>query len=161
MKLIRLFIYFITIYLILIYSFFNYYEKGYSFIISNENDILDRNEDYEFAFVNYNLCNISAYTPYCDGCSGITAFGYNVLDTIYYDDIDYGLINVVAGDESIPFGSVVYFLDLDMYGIVLDRGGVIGYDKNIQFDLLVNDYNNAIDFGIKDDIRYMIVRYGF
>lgn len=159
MKLIKFIIYLITIYFVLIYSFFNYYEKYYDYVVGN--DIVFGKLEVLEKFDNYDLINVSAYTPFCEGCTGVTASGYDVLDNVYYNDKEYGYINVLAGDNSISFGSVIYFFDLNLYGVVLDRGSMIGFDKDIGFDLLMNDYNAAINFGIKYNMKYKIIRYGF
>ncbi|WP_299831700.1 3D domain-containing protein [uncultured Metabacillus sp.] len=86
--------------------------------------------------------NISAYTSSCKGCSGQTASGKWVTDTIYHNGY-----RIVAADTSIlPMYSL---LEIEVNGqsfkaIVLDRGGAI---KGYKLDLLVDTYNNAIQFG--------------
>ena len=86
---------------------------------------------------------ITAYGPDCYGCvSGETASGYNVSNgNIYYHDATYGTIRIVAGDKSLPFGTIVKITGLNIssepiLAIVLDRGGAIGFNKSIYFDLL-------------------------
>ena len=86
---------------------------------------------------------VTAYGPDCYGCvSGATASGYNVSNgNIYYNDSTYGRIRIVAGDRSLPFGTIVKITGLNIssepvIAIVLDRGGAIGFNKSIYFDLL-------------------------
>ena len=107
---------------------------------------------------------VSAYTPYCDGCIGITASSYNVLNTMYYDDQTYGTLRIIAADQSIPFGTIIKMSGdgFDpIISIVLDRGSAIGNDKRVQADLLFSDYSDAINFGIKNNVLFEILRYGY
>lgn len=108
--------------------------------------------------------NISAYTPYCEGCSGITASSYNVLNTMYYNDSVYGNLRIIAADSSIPFGTIIKISGdgFDpIISIVLDRGGAIGNNKRVQADLLFSEYNDAINFGIKSNVLFEVLRYGY
>lgn len=109
---------------------------------------------------------ITGYGPDCIGCSGITASGYDVRDTIYYEDDLYGQINIIAADRSLPFGTIVRFknlpyFDADLIAIVLDRGGAIGFNKARQFDLLFASEALSYDFGIYYNVQFEILRYGF
>ena len=109
--------------------------------------------------------NITAYTPYCDGCIGITAYGYDVRNNIYYNDNQYGNIRISAADKAIPFGTIIKISNIDEYddiiSIVLDRGSAIGYDTNAQLDLLFDNENMAINFGRKYNVKFEILREGF
>ena len=109
---------------------------------------------------------ITGYGPDCIGCSGITASGYDVRDTIYYEDYLYGQINIIAADRSLPFGTIVRFKNLatksnDLIAIVLDRGGAIGFNKARQFDLLFASEALSYEFGIYYNVQFEILRYGF
>lgn len=177
MKKIRLIIYIICLIIILLFGYFNTFTIKYKYVLNdissfyyydnNEEDYININYDYDYNYDNSNNYDnydnyaiITAYTPYCDGCIGITSYGYNVLNTIYYDDEDYGMVRILAADDSVPFGSIVYFYDFDSYAIVLDRGGVIGSFGNAFFDLLFDSYDEAMDFG-KKEVKYKLLRRGF
>lgn len=113
------------------------------------------------------VANISGYGHDCYGCtSGYTASGYYIGDgTMYYEDSTYGKIRVVAADKKYQFGTIVRisnFINEDtFYAIVLDRGGAIGLDKRIQFDLLYPKNNDAIPVGIQTNVIFEILRLGF
>ena len=110
---------------------------------------------------------VSAYTAYCsDGCNGYTANGRYIGNNIYYNDKDYGKVRIVAGDRSLPFGTIVRFNNLKYYGkevyaIVLDRGGAIGNGRRVLFDLLFSSEREANDFGIEKNIECDILRKGY
>lgn len=75
----------------------------------------------------------------CKCCSGNTASGYNVRNTIYYNDPTYGKLRIVAMKD-LKLYSVIRIkkYDTEIYAIVLDRGvgsGVI--------DLLVENEKKA------------------
>lgn len=77
----------------------------------------------------------TAYTADCTGCSGITATGIDVRNSTP---------NIIAVDPSvIPLGSKVW---VEGYGTAIagDTGGAI---KGNKIDLLVADYNTAINYG--------------
>ena len=94
---------------------------------------------------------ITAYGPDCKGCSGITASGVNVRNTIYYHDKEYGKIRIVAADKTIPFGTIVRlnYANKSLIAIVLDRGSAIGFKKNALFDLLYKNEKESNKFGKK------------
>ena len=109
------------------------------------------------------------YGPDCVGCtSNRTASGYYIGEgNIYYDDVSYGKVRIVAGDYSYPFGTIVkisnvdYFNDVPFYAIVLDRGGDIGKNKKHLFDLLFAKEIDAYPMGKEINIKYEIVRLGY
>lgn len=109
---------------------------------------------------------ITGYGPDCYGCtSNKTASGYYVGEgNIYYQDTKYGSIRIVAGDKKYPFGTIVKLSNLSfsepIIAIVLDRGGGIGLDKKIQFDLLFDSEKNG-DIGILSNVRFDILRLGY
>ena len=109
--------------------------------------------------------NITAYGPDCTGCIGITASGYKVTKTIYYNDIEYGNIRILAADKSLPFGTIVRISNLNIsdepiIGIVLDRGSAIGFNKNVYFDLLYKSEKETNSFG-KQKATFEILRRGY
>ena len=80
----------------------------------------------------------TAYTPYCAGCSGITATGINIR-------ANKG-IKVVAVDPSvIPLGSKVWVEGYG-YAIAGDTGGAI---KGNKIDILVHSKSEAYKWGRK------------
>lgn len=111
---------------------------------------------------------ITGYGPDCYGCSGITASGMNVLNgNIYYNDKTFGNIRIVAGDKSIPFGSIIKITGISIsndpiLAIVLDRGGMIGFQegKHSYFDLLYETEKAASSFG-RQDATFELLRSGY
>lgn len=81
----------------------------------------------------------SAYTPYCRGCSGMTALGWNVRTHKR---------NVIAVDPRvIPLGSKVQvYVGGKLLGTytAADTGGAI---KGNKIDILMYSYKDAIRFG--------------
>ena len=111
---------------------------------------------------------ITAFTPFCsDGCQGYTASGKYVGNgDIYQYDSEYGMVRIVAGDSSYPFGTIVRIKNLnyfgeDIYAIVLDRGGAIGKNKRAIFDLLFASDENANKFGVAYNVECEILRLGY
>lgn len=82
------------------------------------------------------------YTASCRGCSGITATGYDVRQTEYYEGY-----RVIAADKSVPFGTIMRITLEDgtqFDGVVLDRGGAI---KGARLDILVASKSEAYRLG--------------
>lgn len=82
------------------------------------------------------------YTASCRGCSGITATGYDVRQTQYYEGY-----RVIAADKSVPFGTIMRITLEDgtqFDGMVLDRGGAI---KGARLDVLVASKSEAYRLG--------------
>ncbi len=137
------------------------------------NDVVEKlMNEYNVVTQKYNAIetlngNISAFTPYCsDGCHGYTASGLFIGNNIYYNDKDYGIVRIVAGDRSYPFGTIVRFNNLnyfqdDIYAIVLDRGGAVGKGRKVLFDLLFETEREASNFGIARKIDCDILRLGY
>lgn len=109
---------------------------------------------------------MTAYGPDCVGCIGITASGYDVLNgKIFYNDLEYGNIRIVAADKSLPFGTIVKISGLKDYkegliAIVLDRGSAIGFSKNSYFDLLYKSEQDTLTFGCQY-ATFEILRLGY
>lgn len=85
--------------------------------------------------------NTSAYTPYCVGCSGITASGKNVKSTQTHNGY-----KIVAAPPQYKFGTRMYIPGFGN-AIVLDRGGAI---KGNKLDLLVKTKSQAYAWGRKN-----------
>lgn len=96
--------------------------------------------------------NASAYTSKCNGCTGITASGHNVKNTIYYNGM-----RIIATDNSvIPMYSIVRIEGFNEKFIVLDRGGAI---KGNKIDILFSNKSDAYKFGRKN-LKLEVIRYG-
>lgn len=82
------------------------------------------------------------YTADCVGCSGITAYGYDVRGTIYAE----GLRVVAVDPWLIPLGTTVYVETPyeSFYAIAGDTGGAI---QGNRLDILVGTYWEAITKG--------------
>lgn len=107
---------------------------------------------------------LSRYGPDCYGCSGYVAYGKYVGDgTIYYYDNYYGNVRILAGDRSYPFGTIVRvsFGDESFLGIVLDRGGAIGFNRTALFDLLYPSEYLANIAGVNYNTKFEVLRIGF
>src|SRR5699024_8497438 len=78
--------------------------------------------------------NLTHYSAYCNtGCTGVTATGYDVSNTIYYKGY-----RIVAMPSSVPLYTKVrlhYSNGNKVDAIVLDHGGDVGAGR---VDLLVN-----------------------
>ena len=88
----------------------------------------------------------TAYTAKCDGCTGVTATGDDVRNTITTSE---GL-RIVAAPASIPFNTKMKITQADgtsFTAVVLDRGGAITEGR---LDVLVPDKATAKSFGRQD-----------
>lgn len=110
---------------------------------------------------------MTGYGPDCAGCYGKTASGTYVGDgNIYYDDYEYGKVRIVAGDPSIPFGTIVRisnieYVEEEIYAIVLDRGSAIGFNRYALFDLLFPSERDTGEIGLEENACFEILRYGY
>lgn len=95
------------------------------------------------------------YTAFCPtGCTGVTASGYNVSNTIYYDGM-----RILAAPKSIPFYSIMRVTLADgsaFDGIVLDRGGDVGIGR---LDILVGSRDEAYSLG-RQSVKASFIRKG-
>jgi 3D (Asp-Asp-Asp) domain-containing protein len=107
---------------------------------------------------------LTGYGPDCKGCSGKTASGYDVRNgNIYFDDVSYGNIRIIAADKKYPLGTIMRItvsniLDEPITAIVLDRGGAI---KNNKVDLLYEAENSTQSIGRQKNVKFEILRYGW
>jgi 3D (Asp-Asp-Asp) domain-containing protein len=85
----------------------------------------------------------TAYTAYCDGCSGITKTGVDVRNTTHHNGL-----RVIAVDPSvIPLGSTVEIRYSDgstERGTAQDIGGAI---RGHKIDILRSSRDKAVQFG--------------
>ena len=106
------------------------------------------------SYKNLGSFNASAYTPYCNGCSGITKTGYDVRKSIYYNGM-----RIIATDPSvIPLYSIVEisYDDVSFKAISLDVGGAI---KGKKIDLLTETKSEAYKFGRKN-VNVKLIKSG-
>ena len=111
-------------------------------------------QDYQGGFIGY----LTHYGPDCIGCSGITASGYDVRNTIYYEDNECGTLRIIALSKNYPLYTVVRMNNYkggEIYAIVLDRGGAITGDR---IDLLVSSEAEAEQLGVQDGVTVNIMR---
>ena len=107
---------------------------------------------------------MAGYGYDCYGCtSGKTGSGYDITNgNIYYEDSEFGTV----GDQKYPYGTIVRirncsYLGEDVLAIVLDRGGNVGLDRTVQFDLVFQNEQEASLLGIEANITFEILRLGY
>lgn len=109
--------------------------------------------------------SLSGYGPDCVGCSGFLASGIDVRNgNIYYSDSTYGNVRILAGDRSYPYGTIVRVKGSrlsEFIGIVLDRGGAVGFGKSHLFDLLYRLSAEALKNEVSYNTTFEILRYGY
>ena len=109
--------------------------------------------------------SLSGYGPDCVGCSGFLASGIDVRNgNIYYSDSTYGNVRILAGDRSYPYGTIVRVKGSrlsEFIGIVLDRGGAVGFGKSHLFDLLYKTSAEALKNEVSYNTTFEILRYGY
>ena len=109
--------------------------------------------------------SLSGYGPDCVGCSGFLASGIDVRNgNIYYSDSTYGNVRILAGDRSYPYGTIVRVNGSrlsEFIGIVLDRGGTVGFGKSHLFDLLYKSSAEALKNEVSYNTTFEILRYGY
>ena len=164
-------------FIILLLLFINYL-VNISYIIEKHNYILSVEESGMYNYKNIVIEEekeeyiietfygvMTGYDAYCDGCIGITASGYDVRNTIYYDDNEYGNVKIIATDRMYPFGTIIRISNTPGYdsfnAIVLDRGSSIGNNKSSQVDLLFSNRDLAYRFGRVFDVKFEILRWGY
>lgn len=109
---------------------------------------------------------MTAYGPDCVGCSGYVACPPKqyVGNDIYYNDVEYGDVRILAADKNIPCGSIIKISNLSytneiLTGIVLDRGSAI---KGNIIDLLEkSEKTGASLVGRQKNVLYEIIRWGW
>ena len=147
----------------------NKYEKRIVYLENNIQEYISRNnkvvekpkEDKQYASVSRSrteakkvlTVNASAYIAMCDtGCTGKTATGYDVRNTIRYDGL-----GVIAVDPSvIPLYSIVEIEGFSGRYIALDTGGRI---KGNKIDILMSTTKKAKEFG-RQDLEVRVLREG-
>lgn len=122
----------------------------------NENEKLKKELEKYDSLRKLNMV-ATAYTSKCDGCTGITATGYDVRNTVYKEGY-----RVVSTDKNvIPMDSLLYIESINdsfepFVAISSDVGGAI---KGNRIDILVENESKAYDFGVRD-IKVTVLREG-
>ena len=103
---------------------------------------------YDKAVIMTEVGTITGYGPDCRGCSGVTASGHNLHESVYYEDSEFGTVRILAADRSIPFYSIFRVSNIPgmdpFLAIVLDTGGNVGYGKGTLFDLAHANEQNGV-----------------
>lgn len=95
------------------------------------------------------------YTSRCDGCSGVTAAGIDVKDTIYTN----GLRIIAVDPKAISLGSIVRVEYADGTSFKAIAGDVGGAIKNRRIDVLVASESEAYRLG-KQTVTVTILNNG-
>lgn len=107
---------------------------------------------------------LTGYAADCYGCSGVTSAGFDLRQSMYYEDYEYGTVRVLAADPSYPFYSIFRITGahgMDPFiGIVLDRGGNVGFGRGTLFDLAFSGSESAINFATSDNVTFELLRSG-
>lgn len=88
---------------------------------------------YDRQVLRTEIGNLTGYGADCYGCSGITASGHNLIDSMYYDDSEFGTVRILAADKEFPFYSIFRVSGISgmdpFIAIVLDRGSTVGIEN--------------------------------
>lgn len=108
--------------------------------------------------------NLTGYGPDCVGCGGKTSTGFNLNESIYYEDSEYGKVRILAADSSFPFYSIFKVSNVpsmeDFIGIVLDRGGNVGFGKGTLFDLAFSSESDPNLIPLTRNVKFELLRSG-
>ena len=113
--------------------------------------------------------SMTAYGKDCCGSDpayqGITASGYDLKQSLTYNDSTYGNVRIVASDRNFKLYSIIRVndpIDGSYNVIVLDRAGsVIGLNKTKKFDLAVESELYALsNYGVHKNITFEVLRVG-
>lgn len=133
-------------------------------VISSEDTSGTSNLFYDKEVLDTVVGNLTGYGANCYGCSGYTAAGHNLNVSMYYDDNEYGTVRILAADPSFPFYSIFRISNVpgmdDFIGIVLDRGGNVGFDRGTLFDLAFVDENDPNLIAKTPDVKFEMLRSG-
>ena len=148
----------------IIYKVDTHFRKKDNLVVAEQKVlVLDKQIDYDILETFDGT--MTAYGSNCIGCSGVTAFGYDIRNNnIYYEDKTFGNIRIVAADKKLPFGTVVRISGLKIYdepilAVVLDRGGAI---RGNIMDLAFGSEDDELVKKIgRSNVKYDILRYGW
>lgn len=96
------------------------------------------------------------YTPYCEGCSGITFAGHNAMESIYTSE---GLRIIATDPAVVPMYSIVHVTLADgttFKAQALDTGGGV---RGRRIDILVASRAEAITLG-RQAVEIEVIRRG-
>lgn len=108
--------------------------------------------------------NLTGYGADCYGCSGKTRSGWDLRNSIYYEDSEYGTVRIIAADSS--FGKNAIFRISNVPGmdpfiaIVLDTGGNVGFNKGTLFDLAYATESDPNLIGLTRNVTFELLRRG-
>ena len=107
---------------------------------------------------------LTGYGPDCVGCVGKTSTGFNLNESIYYEDNEFGTVRILAADPSFPFYSIIRISNVpgmdSFLGIVLDRGGNVGYGRGTLFDLAFNSESDPNLIPLTRNVTFELLRSG-
>ena len=119
---------------------------------------------YDRQVLRTEIGNLTGYGADCYGCSGITASGHNLIDSMYYDDSEFGTVRILAADKEFPFYSIFRVSDVPgmepFIGIVLDRGGNVGFDRGTLFDLAYTNESDPSLIHLTKNVKFELLRNG-
>lgn len=113
--------------------------------------------------------SMTAYGKDCCGSDsarwGITSSGYDLKQSLTYNDSTYGSVRIVASDRNFKLYSIIKVddpIDGSYNAIVLDRAGsAIGLNKTKKFDLAVESESYASsNYGVHRNISFEVLRVG-
>ena len=108
--------------------------------------------------------NLTGYGPDCAGCGGHTSTGFDLNQSIYYEDSEYGTVRILAADPSFPFYSIFRVSNVptmdDFIGIVLDRGGNVGFGRGTLFDLAFESEYSPNLVPLTHNVTFELLRSG-
>lgn len=121
--------------------------------------------------------SLTGYGPDCVGCGGKTSTGFDLWETVYYEDEEYGTIRIVAADKYFPFYSIIRISNVPnmepFIAIVLDRGGDVGWYRNSEtgnimfdsqkgtlFDLAFATEKDPNILGKTNNVKFEVLRSG-
>lgn len=121
---------------------------------------------YDKEVLKIEIGTITGYGPDCSTCSGngTTKSGYNLYNSMYYEDSEFGTVRILAADPS--FGENAIFRVSNIPGmdpfiaIVLDTGGNVGYGKGTLFDLAYATESDPNLIGLTRNVKFELLREG-
>lgn len=107
---------------------------------------------------------LTGYGADCYGCSGYTSSGHNLNESMYYNDSEYGNVRILAADSSFPFYSIFRVSNVPgmepFIGIVLDRGGNVGFGRGTLFDLAYSNESDPSLIHLTNNVTFELLRSG-
>ena len=108
--------------------------------------------------------NLTGYGADCVGCGGKTSTGFDLTQSIYYEDSEFGTVRILAADPSFPFYSIIRVSNVptmdDFIGIVLDRGGNVGFGRGTLFDLAYESESSPNILPLTRNVTFELLRSG-